>query len=190
MQSKAYQSIPQLASNIIGNHNYRFTCSAAVSDASITILDILGVVGSVATTTTSTTNICQSFRINKISIWGPGSLTGSTVSVNFPGGVNSVSKEFSDTTINSAECAHVSCKPPKNSLASFWQVNGVVTRLFLLTAPLGSIIDLNLTTILNDNDPLITSTVTGPASIGTLYYLALNHTTTKTIRPVSLLTIQ
>jgi hypothetical protein len=77
-------------------------------------------------------------------------------------------------------------KPPRNSLASFWQLAGGTT-LCTLTAPVGSVIDVDLSLIFNDNDgAVINNIAVSTGVLGTSYYLSLDPNGTHRYVPVSL----
>jgi len=67
----------------------------------------------------------------------------------------------------------VSTGPPKNSSADWWSITGQneTEQLMLITAPVGSIIDLSVEARLIDNEPM-TSGSGSPVGLptGTVYY--------------------
>jgi hypothetical protein len=98
--------------------------------------------------------------------------------------------EVSDTSVSVMKPAHIVAIPPQSSLASFWQSPGIANnQLFNIVAPTGSIIDVHLSLILQDDDngSAITGTV-ATAVIGTTYYLAMDNVATHIYTPVSLTT--
>jgi hypothetical protein len=106
------------------------------------------------------------------------------VSVEWFGFGNSPSLEVSDTTLSVSRNAHIVTTPPRQSLCSFWQ-KATGTGLFSLVLPAGSIMDIDMDLILQDNDALYTVPVT-TAVLGNVYYLALDHQVSDLIIPVSL----
>jgi len=95
-------------------------------------------------------------------------------------------KEVSNTSINPSKPAYISAKPPKNSLASFWQTAGT-NNLVLLNAPQGTIIDINLSLTLDDNDDGAPAASTvSTATVGVHYYLSLDPNATHRFVPISL----
>jgi len=82
--------------------------------------------------------------------------------------------------------ARVSCAPPANSIASFWQLTSA-TAIADITAPTGSIIDVWLDLVMTDGDAN-TSVAVATGVLGTFYYLSLDPNGTHRYTPVSLLT--
>jgi len=178
---------PQHSSNVRLKHKFRFSVPATGFSGGISDSQVLHATGGIATVTNTTlTNWVQSFRVKKIEIWSapPSQGSASTASVEWFGFGNSPSIEVSDTTLSTATNAHVVSKPPPNSLCAFWQ-KATGTGLFSLVLPAGSIMDMTLDLILQDNDALYTVPVT-TAVLGNVYYLALDHQTSDLIIPVSL----
>jgi len=173
---------PQLESNIVISHKFRFTATAGAAATNIDGLCLSGVAGAVGTFTNADVQpIAESFRIKKVSIWSPPAAQGgnATCAVEFKGGATGfiASKEFTDTSVSTSQPAYVSCRPPRGSAASLWQ-NPVTTNniLMSLTCGAGSIIDVDLDYILTD---LFLSAVTplavATATLGRQYYLALDN---------------
>lgn len=186
--STSRNNIPRIRSNVIVNHRFRFSATAAIAGSSITadnVLGTLGVIGTVVNTTAVQIN--RSFRISKLEIWSPSlSNAVSTCSVDWASAVvQSTNLEFSDTTINVSEPAYISCRPPKQSLASFWQLSSS-NVLFTLNCPIGSIVDMHVESVLNDS-ATVTTVALAAVALGAIYYLSLNAGT-NTLVPVSLRT--
>jgi hypothetical protein len=96
-------------------------------------------------------------------------------------------KEVSDTTNSVSFPAYLVTRPPVRSVASFWLQPGG-GNVFTLTAPTGSIIDVNLSLIFqDDNTSLAQSNVTTGVLTST-YYLSLDPNATHRYVPVSLTT--
>lgn len=167
----------QIQAQVIVSHRYRFT-STSGSVATITPVSLLQAMGTCATTTVTGSSIFTSVKISRVSIWSPPASQGAatTCSVTWFGNTgNSSEKEISDTSVSTAQPAHVDTRPPRNSLASFWQTTSS-TALAVLTAPTGSIIDVWVSGILGDG-PTTTSpatlTLVG-ATAGLMYYEPLD----------------
>jgi len=184
---------PQFSSNVTLNHTYRYS-SANGGTYTISTNQLLMAAGAVCTTSNTTlSSFFQSVKVNSVKIWGPSQSLNAinTVSVEWISttGTSTSSKEVSDTSMSTAFPAHVSSRPPRSSLASFWQL-GNGPQLFTLRLSAGSIVDINLSLILQDDD---TAVVTSPISTGSLtatYYLPLDHVAagSGTLSPVSLTT--
>jgi len=186
--SQIHPNPPQIVSNVQVSHKYRFVSTSATSTA-ITPTSLLGAMGTLGTAALTNTAYFGSVKVASIEMWAPPASQGAstTISVNFIGTANSPNREYSDTTVSVATPAHLKCTPPAMSLASFWQVPSA-TALFTLIAPVGTIIDVMLTGILNDQDenPVNITVVTTAA--GFSYYLSLDPVATHRYTPVSLAT--
>jgi len=173
-------------------HTFRFTSTSGTVTA-ITAKGLLLAAGALGTITNSTvTSPFASVKLQKVEIWTPPASQGasSTCSVEWASQSNANNQEISDTTVSVATPAHVRASPPRNSLASFWQSPGITNnQLFNLIAPAGSIIDVTLSLIMQDDDngAAITGAV-ATAVVGTVYYLALDNVATHIYPPVSLTT--
>jgi hypothetical protein len=73
------------------------------------------------------------------------------------------------------------------SLAAFWQVSGSTT-LCAITAPTGSIIDVHLSLIVQDDDATTAQSTVTTGILGNYYYLSLDPNATHRFTPVSLTT--
>lgn len=181
--------IPQIRSNVILRHKYRFRATADIAATQITVDNVLGACGVIGTVVNTTAvEMMRSVRIRNIEIWSPTgtSSTPATCAIDFTSAVvQSANLEYSDTSINVSSPAHVRCRPPPQSLASFWQVTSS-NILFTLTVTSGSIIDLDVDCILTDS-PTITTVALTTVALGAVYYLSLNGSTA-TIVPVALKT--
>jgi hypothetical protein len=169
---------PQLNANIELKHQYRFVSS---SGASTTITDslLLTAAGVSAATAILGYPIARAVKVNRIEMFSPPASQGAAVtcSVLFPASAaNPMPREVSDTSVSVAVPAHVVAVPPPLSLPSFWQ-SGTGANLFTLVAPPGSIIDVWLSLVLNDNSVPPTSAVLVGANVGSLYYCSLDSST-------------
>lgn len=181
----------QFASNVSFGHTYRFVSTNA-TPTGVTVGSLLAAAGNVCTVSNSTvTSFFGSVKVNRIAMWAPPAAQGSsaTASVNWIGAANSSNREVSDTTVSTAIPAHVNSRPPINSLASFWS-NGsnAAATLFTLVAPPGTIIDVSMSLILQDDDAIdsIVDTAVATATFTNTYYLSLDPNATHRYTPVSL----
>lgn len=177
----------QFESNVRSHHRYRFTATSAGTYV-ITDTALLGASGTMCTTVNAfVQSFFQSVKIQKIEVWGAPAAQGSnsTVSVEWFGFGNSPNIEFSDTTLSVTKNAHVSCRPPAQSLASFWQ-KATGTNLFTIVCGANAIIDIVLDTILSDEETVPTAIVVATGVVGHVYYLSLDNATGHVLTPVSL----
>lgn len=177
----------QFESNIRTHHRYRFVATAGAT-VSITDTALLGAAGTMCTTVNAfVQSFFQSVRIKRVDVWSAPSAQGanSTCSVEWFGFGNSPNIENSDTSLSVAKNAHVSCKPPANSLAAFWQ-KATGTNLFTLTFGTNAIVDVILDLIQSDEETVPTAIVVATGVVGHVYYLALDNATGHNLVPVSL----
>lgn len=150
----------------------------------------------VAATTTSAYRIASAIRVRKIEIWGPmaSDLVPVTVVVDWTGSTTSgsfgKSNRVSDTSMGSAEPAHLVTRPPPGSQIAQWLTGGSTTTICSLTYPLGSVIDLSYELVARDDGTAqsVASAVAG-ATVGANYIRALDSTSGTNLVPVSYSTI-
>jgi hypothetical protein len=179
---------PQFKSNIITRHRYRFVSSNGTRTG-ITPTSILCSAGTICqVVNAAVTAWNQSCRINSISMWAPPASQGSTstCSVEWVGISNqSNNVEVSDTTNSVTTPAHIRTQPPPKSLASFWQQPSS-TVLANIVAPPGTIIDVDLSLVAQDDNSNIASTLVASAVLSNVYYLSLDPNATHYYTPISL----
>jgi len=181
---------PQFNSNVVKHHKFRFLASSAVANVTITNFNVLAALGGVGTVANSTiTQFNKSFRIKSIEIWTPPASQGAsaTCAVEWLAPANSPNWEVSDSSMNPTYPAHILARPPPNSLASFWNAVSTSQNMFEITASGGSIVDL-VVDYIEDDQEAANNTTTGVATVvlGNKYYLALDGVTTHLLVPVSL----
>jgi hypothetical protein len=182
---------PQLSSNIRTIHKFRFISNAAFNDV-ITSKCCFGAAGGIGTVVNSTLSFCyESLRLLKVEAWSPPAAQGAaaTVSVEWLS-TNSPSIEVSDTTVSVSQNAHISSRPPQESLASFWQQIATTFTMFTLVCPANTIIDVTLELIQLDQAAVaLTQTGLATVVVGEMYYLSLDRNRgTNILIPVSLTT--
>jgi len=181
----------QIQSNVRFSHIYRFA-SATGATTAITATSLMCAAGTMCTVVNSTvTSFFGSVRVKRVEMFGLNSTLGiaATVSIEWSGtNGNTADIEFSDTSLSTAAPAHLNCRPPRLSLASFWNQAGTQT-LFSITTNSDIIVDVEVELTLNDDTigALPTSTVT-TGVLGTVYYLSLDPNATHRFTPVSLTT--
>jgi hypothetical protein len=157
---------------------YRFV-SASGATTAINDFNLLLMAGVSATTATVGNCIFQSAKLRNVEIWTPPAAQGAaaTCSVLFPVGNQSQPREVSDTTVSTAVPAHLSCGPPANSLASFWNDGSTGLPVMSITAPVGSIIDVIVSLVMGDASTNNNAATLVGATIGQVYYCALDSGT-------------
>lgn len=178
--------IPQIPGNFKFRARYRFNATAA-SASTITSDMLLGVPGLVAATTTALYPIARSARIIKVECWCPNATNATPVKaeLTWTGVNNTSSQSVSDISINDAFPAHLSAKPPQNSLSAFWFDQSASTNMFVLDVPSGTVVDVTLEWVENDSGTAGTAVVVTGATVGVTYYGYLDGDTTHLLSPSS-----
>jgi len=150
---------PQIKSNIVITHKYRYTASSAVSGTSFNAGNLVLSAGSMCTVTNTTvTSLFSSVKVDAVEIWSPPASQGSfaTCAIEWNGSAAqavAANLEISDTSVSTAQPAHLRSHPPPQSLAGFWQTPGIANNaLFVLNCPAGSIVDVTMSLIMNDDE--------------------------------------
>lgn len=180
---------PQLSTNVMYRHVYRFV-SASDTAHSVQGSDLLGVCGTVNTAANIQTLITAAVKLHSVKIWTPPSAQGlsSTCSLEYANATFAPSSEVSDSTMSTAVPAHIASTPPAGSVAAFW-ITGTGNTIFTIVAPMGSIVDLDMSSVLVDTNAASNAiTTTAAGTLGEVYYLGL-PSTSPALTPVSLNTI-
>jgi len=127
---------------------------------------------------TSVSALGYAAKLHSVKVWTPPASQGATATCRLQwtsdiGGTNQ-GPEVSDITMSVTTPAHISASPPLGSFASFWVGNNG-TQLFTLSAPPGSVIDVDATVILRDDGNAQNALPVATATIGALYWLALDY---------------
>lgn len=168
-------------------YNQSTTISAGGTYFTITAPKLGGLVV-MATTTTNVVQFFEQVRVIKVEIWSSinnsnnVAVTPTTVGVNFSGttqGVAGPDMNFVDTSVGMTRVAHVKAIPPRNSQASQWQSTntGVSDTLFQVLAGPGCVVDVVMEGAVTPNLRSTANNITigGPASVGAIYYMALDN---------------
>jgi hypothetical protein len=156
--------------------------------------------GTVCTSTNAVlTSFFSAVKVKSIKVWSAGdeSVSGTpapaTVCVNWTGYSNSPNTLVVDSSISTAFPAHVSARPPRQSLANFWQScdsNSVICQINVGSTH--TTIEVELEGVLYSLDPASTLThasmSVSVATLAEVYYPALDLTTGHTYPPLYLIT--
>ncbi len=193
--------IPQIATNVVLRHKYRFTLQNGDNTPTPFIIDQLALLltaGSVGISSNSVQSIFEAVRVVSVEAWNAGLqgvtfATANTISLVWLGQYGA-STEVSDTTMSVATPAHISARPPPRSSAAFWSPAGSSLPLFKLTGSSGMVVDIDLELVLSD---FSSSGLTPPsyssgstAVVGTIYYVVLPSTGGAFLAPVGLAEFQ
>ncbi len=178
---------PMLSANVKVRHVYRFTSATGTATA-ITDRNICQIIGGMCTVANTTLKgLSNAAKLHRISIWAPPASQGASVtcSILWNSGSFAPDIEVSDSTNSTAVPARLSTRPPPGSSASFWMGETASNTMFTITAPAGSIIDVDVTHLLADTQAALTSYGVAAGTLGAYYYLPLDGTGDQFL-PVSL----
>ena len=182
---------PQIPTNVAVRHIYRFRSTSATTTViqDTNLCDIGGAMCTVVNT--ALRPLALTVKVHSVAIWAPPASQGAAATCSIAwtslGGNTYLQEiEVSDTTVSTAVPAHVHAKPPPGSGASVWLGRGGVS-IFWLTAPVGSVIDVDCTHVLNDTVDLGTALGVAAGNLGQLYWPPLDGVTDVYL-PVSLQT--
>jgi hypothetical protein len=181
---------PELDATVSFSKKYRYIAQDASATAkTVTVGTILVSMGSMAITTTQVSSLCSSFRIKKITMY-PALGTGVTPLLEWVDaattGLN-VKDEKVGRSIPAGVTveAPITIRPPKNSEISWWwdaQATGVT--LFVLSAPVGTILDLDVEATIVNSGTNVQETSYTSLTVGAIYYPALEGRSTNDWAPV------
>lgn len=145
--------------------------------------------GALATVATSVRPIASNMRIHSVEMWASPDTAADaieTIALEWTpfGSLGASNLEKSDTSISNARPAHIFSRPPRGTAAEFWFDDIVDVTLLLLTGPKSTVIDVNVSFVLNDSSPTSAISVSG-ATVGRLYFQAMDGATANLL-PISL----
>lgn len=191
------QHPPQIKSNLVFSHRYRFVANANAA-VNITSRNLVRAAGYVCTTATNGASIVGSVRIKEVEMWAPPASQGAatTCSILWIGASSSVPGasdiEYSDTSVSTAFPAHVRSRPPPKTLAGDFCQDNSTLAMFSLVAPSGTIVDVDMELMLNDGATVATSNFTvASGTAGLVFYAPLDADTAAAakLQPISLSTL-
>lgn len=196
-QSGSYAMVckpPQIRTNVVIHHKFRYITLSSISGMAVTPLRLANACGVVGVVVNSTVgSLYDSIKLKSVEMWGPPPNQGAAATVTClynqinAGVANMSSLEYCDTSNSTAVPAHVKCRPPKESNAAFWQpASGTTPTLMTLSAPAGTMIDLEMEMILSDTGASTSATTVGTCILGAIYYLPLDGTSSHQVPPVQL----
>ncbi len=175
-----FQSVTKLT------RRYRFNCTGNLG-ATITCSNLIGICGAMCTTTNSTlTYIAFAAQMHSIEVWAPASTNGVVVQteVQFYSMNQGPAREVATTSMSPSRPSYLKAKPQVGEWAR-QRFSAGSTPVFGISCPTGSIIDVNITHWLSDLAGANTTQACTVATLGQLYYAALDGTT-KTAVPIGL----
>jgi hypothetical protein len=180
---------PQLQPYPRTTHTLRFVATGAEVRQTISSNFIFNALGCLGVTSTSVQGLWGSLRVKRLRMWSPFLSDANYISVEWGSqGVGSAAAiVVSDNSVSDMAPSFIDTTPPVGALASFWQNAGEnQSGLFLLTYPEYCVVDLTVDAVMwNNNGTGSTSTVTS-ATLGDIYYLALDGPSQNTLVPQGL----
>jgi hypothetical protein len=174
--------IPPLIATSTVNHVFRYTNTTSSmggplpTTVSVSRAQLLNAL--IMNTSNSTTNfrITNAIKINRLSIWSPAALSGTsnvgtvTCSVEWLSAYGPT-KIVTDTSMSPTFPAIIHSRPPPASLCGFWSVRGSNESevMFNITSWTGSVVDLNVTYTIQDDTSVTTVSTTNSGAVGTVY---------------------
>lgn len=186
---------PQFNAAIQFKHRFRFE-SVTNNTTTITTQNLMSLLVVQSSSTDSTLySLYSAFRLRKVYVWAPAG----AVSVEFvttdSANIGARPAVITDSSFGTTYFSKICAVPPRSSAAGTWQnvtsTNTTTTGTqFQLTAPSGSIIDVVMDIVLQNNDPTfaVQGAAVPPAQVaGTVYQNYLDGLATANYPPVSYL---
>lgn len=171
---------PPHQANVVLRHKWRFRTDGTNAGITATFLCNLLSVGYIANTSVS--GLFKAVRIRKITIWfrAPTTVAGTSTgvpsaSVTWDNNATTSffpSNEVAAEAMSNALPTRLIARPPPRSLASDWAANAA-GQLFVLKAPQGSLVEMDLEHVLLDGDSGQT-TATAACGVGYVYAMPLD----------------
>jgi hypothetical protein len=138
--------------------------------------------------TTTNYRLLSAFRLKSVECWASATALGSgaTVAVEWTSS-NGPSTLNTDTSMGSAEPAHVRTSPPPAALAGFWSLTGINESevVFIITVPAGAVVDITYEAVFQTGEAATAVTTTSAGTAGQVFMTYLGGATTTTFQPVS-----
>jgi len=137
----------ELAANSVVRSWYRFGAASAQVGTAITVGNLLGCQGSVVVTAILIQSVFTSFRVKKVRMWAPAAAVANSLMecVWTSAGAQNKDDVKIGSTVGSANSSYFESKPPPKSFSEMWTDPGTpANTVFLLTCPVGTIVDVHL----------------------------------------------
>ncbi len=165
---------------------YRFNCTGNLG-ATITSSNLLGICGAMCTVANNTlTYIAFAAQLHSVEVWAPAATNAVVVQteVQFYDMNQGPAREVATTSMSPARPSYLKARPQVGEWGR-QKFSAGSTPVFGISCPTGSIIDINITHWLSDLAGANTTQAATAATLGQLYYSALDGTT-KTAVPIGL----
>jgi len=176
---------PSVSAALSGTHTFRFIATTAGYSGPVTFNDLFTVPGFISSGgAAGNYTTCSAVRVRKVEMWAPMlAATPTTCSLTWAGEKRAPSRELTDTTMSTAEPAHLVSAPPKGSFPDMWfntadaGVNN--DTVFSITVPIGAVVDVTLTFQYSDSERQgYTFTTSTAGTAASTYYGPLDRVTT------------
>jgi len=172
---------PMLPASNTVNHTFRFQANAGTSlfinRGNLLNSLVMGFGG------TTQYRIINAIKVNSVQIWSVAAVSiGNSVQPT-PAQISfewlstyGPSRILSDMALGATTCARIFTRPAPNSLASFWSLRATneSDTLFSVSATQNSVLDLNVTYVLQDDTVASSVTTTASSTTGVQYYTYLD----------------
>lgn len=189
--SKLFMDPPQMQTQPVFHRKLRFVSvgPGATQDKTLTSLDLFAALGCVSTGSFQGACLAYTAKVKRISIWcTPKSDSDGAwqhVAIDWHNSTSFASgKKVSDVSISNARPAYVTSTPPEDSVCNLW-MQGTNIQYATITVPLGSIVDIDVSFTLPDQNPHV-QTITGVQPVGIMFYGYLDESTGGYLQPTDL----
>lgn len=188
-------AVPQITQIPVHRRTIRYAAANAVSQTFNSRM-LFGALGGIASGGFLVTPWVGALRIRKIDVYFTAQTAGLPVSSNI-NWVNNVAifgtrnRETVATTMSIGNVTHMQASPLRTEVAGMWLSSETnTTAVFQMTVPDGAIVDVEFEYTLYDNELAHTAIpITNLATVGFVYYLALDGPASNNLVPQALSTI-
>jgi len=171
-------------------HTFRFQAGAAATNVAVTAAALIAIPGSIGTAIHTAYNIATTFKLHRVTIWPALSTSSDDVaSLEWSNQTHQVKDDIKNMSLPEGQTASKSLvfTPPAGTNASFWSDGSITGQLFLISAPSGSIVDVDMTFSFAAGLTNLSVTYAGSITTGLLYYGYLDGVSSHIFAPVTLL---
>lgn len=172
-------------------HTFRFQNTAGTTNVQVQVKDLLGLVAAATAATTLTSCLCA-IKLSRVTVRTPAAAAAFAAPTIQWNGLNYESPQYlNEVSLGTAEPAVLVSKPPRGSDPSFWlsQATGASTVVFIISAPVNSITDVECTVIFQNASTLgniapLTYTGSSGLTAGYVYFGNLDRSASSQFTPV------
>jgi len=171
---------PMYKEQVVRRWSIRSVLSGNPANSMIfTVSQLSAHLGVIATSAIACSLLCDQLRINRVCVWGPVTTAGTPVTVNLKFVDDPASntqsgppKTVSGTSSNITEYAYACLEPPtdNSSIFSQWADANLNTNWIVITAPVGSILQIWYDFIIDDIGATQAGPVIAGATAGNIYH--------------------